>query len=215
MRARKGIYVSATHWGEKMMNDGRKCSVVIVDDEPILRMDLSEMLEMRGYEVVGEAGDGYDAISVCREKKPDLVFMDIKMPLLDGLSATEVICDEKLTQTVILLTAYTDHDYIEKAKACGIGVYLVKPINESALEPTIEMARNKTQVCQQLEKKVENITNRLKSRIVIEKSKGWLMQKGNLSEEKAYNYLREISQEKNIPMVQVAQFILRRAGIGT
>ena len=148
------------------MNDGRKCSVVIVDDEPILRMDLSEMLEMRGYEVVGEAGDGYDAISVCREKKPDLVFMDIKMPLLDGLSATEVICDEKLTQTVILLTAYTDHDYIEKAKACGIGGYLVKPINESALEPTIEMARNKTQVCQQLEKKVENITNRLKSRIV-------------------------------------------------
>ena len=114
--------------------------VVIADDEPIIRMDLRELLEENGYEVCGEAADGFDAIDVCRQMKPDVVLMDIKMPLLDGLSAARIMSSEGIETTVVLLTAYREREFINEAKEIGVSGYLLKPIDEKALAPSIELA---------------------------------------------------------------------------
>jgi AmiR/NasT family two-component response regulator len=181
--------------GRKVMDDGdERTTVIVVDDEPITRMDLRESLEIKGYNVVDEASDGMDAVLLCRKHHPDIVFMDIKMPMLDGLSASKIIFKEDLVGTIILLTAYTDSEYIDKATKCGVSGYLVKPIIESSLEPTIAMARAKSSECQRLKKDVQTVSKRLQNRIVIEKAKGCLMEQANIEEKKAYDYLKQISQ---------------------
>ena len=111
--------------------------IVIVDDEPIIRMDLKEILESRGYQVVGEAADGFDAVELCRTHVPDLVLLDIKMPLMDGLSAAQIIHEQGLAGSIVFLTAYSDSSYIEGAKTSGVSGYLVKPVDEKALVPCI------------------------------------------------------------------------------
>ncbi|MDD4509272.1 MAG: response regulator, partial [Eubacteriaceae bacterium] len=141
------------------MDDGdERTTVIVVDDEPITRMDLRESLEIKGYNVVDEASDGMDAVLLCRKHHPDIVFMDIKMPMLDGLSASKIIFKEDLVGTIILLTAYTDSEYIDKATKCGVSGYLVKPIIESSLVPTIAMARAKSSECQRLKKDVQTVS---------------------------------------------------------
>ena len=109
--------------------------VVIADDEAIIRLDLKEQLQQHGYEVVGQAGDGFDAISLCKQHAPDLVLLDIKMPLLDGLSAAKVIIEENLAGCVVLSTAYSDDNFIKTAKELGVMGYVVKPIDQKSLIP--------------------------------------------------------------------------------
>lgn len=129
--------------------------IVIADDEPVTRMDLSEILEDAGYNVVGSASDGFDAIELCREFKPDLVLMDVKMPLLNGLKAAKIITEEQLTNCVILLTAYSGQEFIEEAKKnLGVMGYLVKPINDRNLLPAIEIALSKSQQIEAIKKKM-------------------------------------------------------------
>jgi len=110
-----------------------KLNILIADDEPITRMDLRELLQESGYNVVAEAGDGFDAVEACKKHHPDLVLMDIKMPYLDGLSASRLIIEENLADAVVLLTAYGEKEFVEEAKAIGISGYLVKPINAKSL----------------------------------------------------------------------------------
>lgn len=107
--------------------------IVIADDEPITRMDLKEFLEERGYSVLGEATDGFDAIEMCKKIKPDLVLMDIEMPLLDGLSAARILQQEQIGATIVLLTAYSEREFIDSAKEIGVSGYLVKPIDEKSI----------------------------------------------------------------------------------
>ena len=114
--------------------------VVIADDEPITRMDIKEILEEKGYEVIGEAADGFDAVELCKAKKPELVLMDIKMPLLDGLSAARIMMEEDVDAAIVLLTAYSEREFIDSAKDLGVSGYLVKPIDEKSLIPSIELA---------------------------------------------------------------------------
>lgn len=187
-------------------------SVVVIDDEPITRMDLKEILESKGCHVLGEAGDGFDAIELCRKNNPDLVLLDIKMPLLDGISAAKIIHDEGLAETVVLLTAYNEKEFIEGAKKSGVGGYLVKPIDEKSLMPSIELAVARSRDMKKLRQDYKEVSDRLESRKFIEKAKGIIMSQCNLSEQDAYDYIRNLSKRKEISMRRVAEIILMRTG---
>lgn len=187
--------------------------IVVVDDEPITRMDLREMLESKGCTVLGEASDGFDAIELCRKTRPDLVLLDIKMPFLDGISAAKVINEEGLAGTVVLLTAYNESEFIEGAKRSGVGGYLVKPIDEKSLIPSIELAVCRSKEINKLKKDYEEVSERLESRKLIEKAKGVLMEQNKLKEQDAYDYIRDISRKKELSMKRVAELILLKTGV--
>lgn len=186
--------------------------IVIADDEPITRMDMREMLEEEGYNVVAEASDGFDAIELSKRHSPDLIIMDIKMPLLDGLSAAKIILKQGLAGEVILLSAYNDKTFIEKAKEAGVIGYLVKPVDNKSLITTIEVSLSRCKELKEAEKKVEVLEKKLESRKIIEKAKGKIMEKLNISEEDAYKHIRNISMKKRVSMEQVAQIIIMSEG---
>lgn len=185
----------------------------VVDDEPITKMDLNELLSEAGYEVVGEASDGFDAVEICRKKHPDLVLMDIKMPLLDGLAAAKIIRSENLAETVMMMTAYSEREFVEQAKDCGVGGYLVKPIDEKSLIPNIEVAVNRSREIGKLRKDIEKVNGRLESRAVTEKAKGLLMEQQKMTEQEAYDYIRKLSQTKHLSMKRVAEMILTKSEV--
>ena len=182
--------------------------IVIVDDEPITRMDIRGMLEAENYNVVGEAADGIEAIKVCKQQQPDLVIMDISMPLLDGLKASKKIISEKYAQAVILLTAYSDKENIEKAKKYGISGYLVKPIMERALIPMVEVAISMGTKAREYEYSIEKLSKKLSDRKLIEKAKGIIMREQKLSEEQAYQLLRNLSMNKRCSIVEIAEMFV-------
>ncbi|RXM57345.1 ANTAR domain-containing response regulator [Clostridium tetani] len=186
--------------------------IVIADDEPITRMDMREMLEEEGYNVVAEASDGFDAIELAKKHSPDLIIMDIKMPLLDGLSAAKIILKEELAGEVILLSAYNDKTFIEKAKEAGVIGYLVKPIDNKSLITTIEVSLSRCKEFKEVKKNVKVLEKKLEARKIIEKAKGKIMQKLNVSEEDAYTHIRNISMKKRVSMEQVAQIIIMSEG---
>ncbi len=195
------------------MGLGTPIRVVIADDEPITKMDLNELLSEAGYEVVGEASDGFDAVEICRKKHPDLVLMDIKMPLLDGLAAAKIIRSENLAETVMMMTAYSEREFVEQAKDCGVGGYLVKPIDEKSLIPNIEVAVNRSREIGKLRKDIEKVNGRLESRAVTEKAKGLLMEQQKMTEQEAYDYIRKLSQTKHLSMKRVAEMILTKSEV--
>ena len=195
------------------MGLGTPIRVVIADDEPITKMDLNELLSEAGYEVVGEASDGFDAVEICRKKHPDLVLMDIKMPLLDGLAAAKIIRSENLAETVMMMTAYSEREFVEQAKDCGVGGYLVKPIDEKSLIPNIEVAVNRSREIGKLRKDIEKVKGRLESRAVTEKAKGLLMEQQKMTEQEAYDYIRKLSQTKHLSMKRVAEMILTKSEV--
>ena len=182
--------------------------IVIVDDEPITRMDIRDILEAAGYNVVGEASDGFEAIELCKTHRPDLVIMDIQMPLLDGLKAGKKIASENLAGGIILLTAFSDRENTERAKNFGALGYLVKPLDEKSLIPTVEVSIAKGKETQKLEKQLAKLTRQLEERKVIERAKGVLMSENNLTEEAAYQMIRELSMDKRSPMIEIAEMIV-------
>lgn len=185
--------------------------MVIADDEPITRMDLREILETNGYHVLSEAADGFDVVEECRRYHPDLTLLDVKMPLADGLSAAKIIHEEHLAGTIILLTAYSDKELVEQAKLNGVSGYIVKPISKQSLMPGIEIAVARSRETNKLMKTVADVSERLENRTTIEKAKGLVMQEQSLSEQAAYDYIRDISHMKNISMLRVAEIILARS----
>ncbi|HIX58445.1 MAG TPA: response regulator [Candidatus Blautia gallistercoris] len=186
--------------------------VLIADDEPITRMDLHETLEKEGYDVIAEAADGFDAVELCRKLHPDLVIMDVKMPLMDGMTASSIITQERLAETVVLLTAYSDQEFIQAAKKSGVSGYLVKPVDERSFIPALEIAVARSQELQKLQKDYDAIARRLESRTVVEQAKGIIMKQNGLTEQEAYDYIRGISKSKNIAMKRVAEMILKQKG---
>lgn len=186
--------------------------VVIADDEPITRMDLKELLTGEGYQVVGEAADGFDAVEACKQTRPDLVLMDVKMPLLDGLSAARIVYEEGLADTVMMLTAYSERAFVEQAKDVGAAGYLVKPIDEKSLIPSIELAVARSRDMKKLRKDMQKVSERLENRSVIEKAKGQIMDREGMSEQDAYDYISKLSQTKNLSMRRVAEIILMKSG---
>ena len=187
-------------------------SVVIADDEPISRMDLKELLCEGGYTVLSEVSDGFDAVEQCKLYHPDLVILDIKMPFLDGISAAKIIYEEELADTIIMLTAYSEREFVEQAKGYGVSGYLVKPIDEKSLVPSIELAVARSRELKRLRKDMAKVSERLESRSVIEKAKGIIMQEQGMTEQEAYDYIRKLSLDKHLSMRRVAEIILVKNG---
>ena len=192
-----------------------KLNILIADDEPITRMDLRELLQESGYNVVAEAGDGFDAVEACKKHHPDLVLMDIKMPYLDGLSASRLIIEENLADAVVLLTAYGEKEFVEEAKAIGISGYLVKPINVKSLIPTIELLFKHIHEIKKLRRDINEISERFENRTIIEKAKGRVMEELSMTEEEAYRYIKNLSLCKLISMRHVADLILQQSKVDT
>ncbi|MDT2814499.1 ANTAR domain-containing response regulator [Vagococcus carniphilus] len=185
-----------------------KGKIIIVDDEPLTRVDLRDMLELENYDVVGEAADGFEAIELAKKHQPDLVIMDIQMPLLDGLNAGKKIMSEKLANSILMLTAYSDVNHREKAMGFGASGYLVKPLDEKSFIPMVEVAITKGKEVSKLEKNVDKLSEKLEQRKVIEKAKGILMANQSIDEEAAYKQIRKLSMDKRCPMIDVAEMLV-------
>lgn len=185
-----------------------KTRVVIADDDVITRLDIREALEFQGYEVVGEAADGIDAVELCADLKPDVVLLDVKMPVMDGLTAAKIIGGAGNDIAIIMLTAYNDKQFVDKAGEFGALGYLVKPVDEKSLTPTIEIAVKRLKEFRELKKTVEGQEKKLEERKIIEKAKGILIQNNSISEDEAYKYLRTISMNKRKTIVEVARIII-------
>ena len=182
--------------------------IIVVDDEPITRMDICEILREANYEVVAEAGDGFDAIEQSRKYKPDFVIMDVKMPILDGLKAAKVITEEKLSRGIVLLTTYSNKEFIEEAKNIGIIGYIVKPIDEKSFIPNLEIIFNKQEEFEKLEKKYIKTSQKLEDRKKIDIAKSLLMKTRNFTENEAYEYIRTLSMNKRCDMGKIADIII-------
>ena len=186
------------------MSDTR---IVVAEDEAISRMDLCEMLENLGYAVVGEAGDGVAAVNLARALRPDLVLMDIKMPELDGISAAETLSQER-TVPVLLLTAYSDREFVDRAVDAGVMGYLVKPFLEAQLKPAIEVALERWREVRQIQQDLEETKETLETRKLVERAKGVLMDSQNLKEAEAFRRIQRLSMNSRKSMREVAEAIL-------
>jgi AmiR/NasT family two-component response regulator len=181
--------------------------VVIADDESIIRMDLKTLLEEMGHEVVGEATDGQKALEMTRSLRPDVVIMDIKMPVMDGLDAAKIISEEKIAP-VVLLTAYSDKDLIERAKDAGVFGYLVKPFQESDLMPAIEIALSRYLEVHDLESTVGDLEQKLETRKLVDRAKGILMDKLKMSEADAFRRIQQQSMNQRKSMKEIAEAVI-------
>ena len=182
--------------------------IIVVDDEPITRMDICEILREANYDVVAEAGDGFDAIEQSKKYNPDFVIMDVKMPILDGLKAAKVITEQKLSRGIVLLTAYSNKEFIEEAKNIGIIGYIVKPIDEKSFIPNLEIIFNKQEEFEKLEKKYLKTSQKLEDRKKIDIAKSILMKTRNFTENEAYEYIRTLRMNKRCDMGKIADIII-------
>ncbi|MFF7951813.1 ANTAR domain-containing response regulator [Streptomyces griseorubiginosus] len=181
--------------------------VVIAEDEALIRLDLKEMLEEEGYSVVGEAGDGEQAVELAREHKPDLVILDVKMPKLDGISAAEKIAEERIAP-VLMLTAFSQRDLVERARDAGAMAYLVKPFSKSDVVPAIEMAVSRFTELKELENEVADLTQRLETRKLVDRAKSILQTSYGLTEPAAFRWIQKTSMDRRMSMQQVAEAVI-------
>jgi len=179
--------------------------IVVAEDEALIRMDLVEMLEREGYEVVGEAANGNDAISIVRDKKPDIALFDVKMPLKDGITAAEELRGEV---PIVMLTAFSQRELIERANNAGVMAYLVKPFTVADLIPAIEVARTRFFERELLAGEIEDLTARLEARKLLERAKGLLMRDQGMSEPEAFTWLQRSAMDRRMSMAQVARSLI-------
>ena len=184
--------------------------IVIADNESIIRMDLREMLEDAGHEVVGEAADGWHAVEITRSRRPDLVIMDIKMPEMDGITAAKKISDENIAP-VLLLTAYSQPDIVDRAKDSGVLGYLVKPVEENNLFPAMEIALSRWEEMQSLSAELDKVKDTLEMRKTLDRAKGILMAVHHLKEKEAYRRIQQYAMTKRMTVKDVAEAIVRAA----
>ena len=189
------------------MTDGQVRRVLIAEDEALIRLDLREMLVEEGYDVCGEAGDGEEAVKLAEELRPDLVIMDIKMPIMDGLAAAERIAGARIA-AVVILTAFSQRDLVERARAAGAMAYLVKPFQKSDLVPAIEIALSRFAEMQALEGEVAGLTERLEIRKLVERAKGTLMAAFGMSEPDAFRWIQRAAMDNRMTMKAVAEKII-------
>lgn len=181
--------------------------VLIAEDEALIRLDLREMLEEEGYEVCGEAGDGASAVQQARDLRPGLVILDVKMPVLDGLSAAEQIVAERIAP-VVVLTAFSQRDLVERAREAGAMAYLVKPFQKKDLLPTLEMAASRFAELVALEREVADLSGRLEARKLVERAKGLLQSVHGMAEPDAFRWIQRTSMDTRQSMRAVAQAVI-------
>ena len=182
-------------------------TVVIAEDETLIRMDLAEMLAEEGYDVVGQAGDGAKAIELAEELKPDLVILDVKMPVLDGIAAAEAIAGRRIAP-VVMLTAFSQRDLVERARDAGAMSYLVKPFTKAELVPAIEMAVSRYAEIAQLEEEVTDLKDRLETRKAVDRAKGILQEQLSLTEPEAFRWIQKTAMDLRMSMRQVAEGVV-------
>jgi len=181
--------------------------VVIAEDEALIRMDLAEMLQEEGYEVVGQAGDGESAVKLAAEHRPDLVILDVKMPVLDGISAAERIGAEKIAP-VLMLTAFSQRELVERARDAGAMAYLVKPFSKADLVPAIEMATTRYEEMRALESEVADLAARFETRKLVDRAKGLLQAQLGMTEPEAFRWIQKTSMDRRLTMREVAQAVI-------
>lgn len=182
-------------------------TVVIAEDEALIRLDLKEMLEEEGYLVVGEAADGETAVELVERLRPDLAVLDVRMPVLDGISAAERIAGQRLA-AVVMVTAYSQRDQVERAREAGAMAYVVKPFTAADLVPAIEIARSRFSEVTQLEREVADLADRLETRKLVERAKARLQLRYGLSEPDAFRWLQRTAMDKRTSMRTVAELVL-------
>lgn len=181
--------------------------VVIAEDEALIRLDLAEMLREEGYQVVGEAGDGQEAVDLAESLRPDLVIMDVKMPRRDGIDAAAEIAAKRIAP-VVLLTAFSQRDLVEKARDAGAMAYLVKPFSISDLIPAIEVALSRFTEITELEREVADLGDRLETRKLVERAKGLLQAKHGMTEPEAFTWMQRAAMDRRASMKRVAEVVL-------
>ena len=179
--------------------------IMVAEDEALIRMDLIEMLTESGYQVVGEASNGEEAIALAHSVLPDLAILDVKMPILDGISAAEKIIS---VAPVLMLTAFSQKELIDRARDAGVMAYVVKPFTIADLAPAIEIAISRHRQMRALAEEVADLHERLETRKVIDRAKGILMQALNLSEPEAFSWIQKAAMDRRLTMKEVAQAVI-------
>ena len=184
---------------------GAQYRIVVAEDETLIRMDLVEMLTEAGYQVVGQGVNGQEAIELANTHKPDLVILDVKMPVLDGISAAEKIID---ICPVLMLTAFSQRELVERARDTGVMAYVVKPFTINDLLPAIEISISRYRQMKSLENEVADLYERLETRKIVDRAKGILMKTMNLSEPESFSWIQKTAMDRRISMKAVAQGII-------
>jgi AmiR/NasT family two-component response regulator len=188
--------------------------VVIAEDEALIRLDLKEMLEEEGYVVAGEAADGETAVTLTESLRPDLVILDVKMPVLDGISAAERIAADHLAP-VVILTAFSQRELVERARDAGAMAYLVKPFTKADLVPAIEIAASRFQEISALELEVGGLRDRLEVRKLLDRAKGVLQAQRGITEAAAFRWIQKTSMDRRMTMKAVSEEVIAEAAAAT
>ncbi|MDR4532520.1 response regulator [Glutamicibacter sp. PS] len=181
--------------------------VVVAEDETLIRLDIVEILRSEGYDVVAEADNGQMALEKAREFKPDLVLMDVKMPVMDGITAAEAIVKERIAP-VVLLTAFSQKELVDRAREAGAMAYVVKPFTPADLTPAIEIAISRHDEIRALEEEVSNLAEQFETRKLVDRAKSLLITKMGLSEPEAFRWIQKTSMDRRLSMRQVAETVI-------
>lgn len=185
----------------------QKLRILLADDEALIRLDLREMLTEAGHEIVGEAANGQEAVQLAKELHPDIVIMDVKMPVMDGLTAAQQITEAEIAP-VLLLTAYSQQDIVARATEAGVIAYLVKPVREQQLFPAIEVAVSRFRAWQELGRELDELKESLATRKLVDRAKGILMTAHKMTEQEAYRKMQQFSMAKRISLKKLAEEII-------
>lgn len=186
---------------------GTPLRILIAEDEALIRTDLAEMLAEQGYDVVGQASDGQQAVALAEQLRPDLAIFDIKMPVMDGLAAAEAVGSQRICP-VIMLTAFSQKELVERARDAGVMAYVVKPFSASDVLPAIEVASSRWSELKALESEVADLGERLETRKAVEKAKGVLMKKLKISEAEAFRWIQKTAMDRRMGMREVADAVV-------
>lgn len=192
---------------EKSPVSGGAKRVIVAEDESLIRIDIVETLRDHGFEVVAEASDGEKAVALAEELRPDLVVMDVKMPLMDGISAAEILTKKKIAP-VVLLTAFSQRELVERASEAGALAYVVKPFTPNDLIPAIDIALGRYAQIQALEDEVADMAERLETRKILDRAKGILNNTMGLTEPEAFRWIQKASMDRRLTMKEVAQTVI-------
>nr|WP_205810312.1 MULTISPECIES: response regulator [Micrococcus] len=184
---------------------------VVAEDETLIRLDLVEVLTGAGYRVVAEAGDGRAAVEAVREHRPDIVVMDVKMPVMDGIAAASEIAGERLAP-VVMLTAFSQRELVERARTAGAMAYVVKPFTEADLVPAIELAVARFDELRSLEAEVRDLGDRLETRKIVDRAKALLQERMRLTEAESFRWIQKTSMDRRLTMREVAQAVIDQVG---
>jgi two-component system, response regulator PdtaR len=181
--------------------------VLVAEDEAIIRLDLAEMLEEAGYDVVGQAGDGEQAVALATSLRPDIVIMDVKMPVMDGITAAEQIGKERICP-VVMLTAFSQTELVERARDAGVMAYIVKPFTSGDVTPALDIALSRWSELKTLEAEIADLGDRLETRKAVDRAKGVLMAKLKITEADAFRWIQKTAMDRRMSMREVAEAVI-------